>query len=248
MYRGVLATVGVALLLVTAGCTGSLGSAATSADAQQTNSNGQTIGVSASGQADAEPDQAILRLAVVAEADDADVVRQRLAENVSQMRAALADAGVGDDQIRTLAYSIDQDYRTTTEPNQQPRFRGHHAFEVTLSNVSRVGSVIDVAVSNGANRVENVELTLSEDRRREVRAEALRDAMENARGNAEVIAESANLTLAGVHSASTGDVSFGSVRATVAESADAAGPSTDIESGPVTVSAQVQVTYNATDA
>lgn len=248
MFRGVLATMGVALLLLTAGCTGSLNPAAASANAQQANeTGGQSISVAASGQAQAQPDQAVLRIAVVASGDDANAVREQLASNASQMQAALAEAGIPDDRIRTVAYRIDQrhDRRTTTEDRPQ-EFEGYHAFEITLSNVSNAGPVIDTAVSNGADRVDNVELTLSEERRREVREEALRDAMDNARSDADVVADSANLTLTGVHTASTGDVSLYPVRSETLEAGMAEDAATNVESGPVTVSAQVQVTYNAT--
>jgi len=244
MRRGILTAVGAAVLLVAAGLAGAVGPAAT--NAQQANSDGRTIDVAASGQAQADPDQAVLRIAVVATADDADTVRERLAENVSQMQAALAAAGVPDDQIRTVAFNIAQRYDPETD---EPRgFEGVHAFEVTLSNVWRAGAVIDAAVGHGADRVDSVELTLSEDRRRGVQADALRDAMADARSNADVLAESAELEITGVHSVSTGDVRFQPVR-TEALEADAGGETTTtIDSGPVTVSAQVQVTYDATDA
>ncbi|WP_276299919.1 SIMPL domain-containing protein [Halorussus lipolyticus] len=256
MSRGLLAVVGVALLLVTAGCAGSFPAAtdasakaqgtATEQPGEQSDRGGKTISVSASGRAEAEPDQAVLRVAVLARGDDANAVREQLARNASQMREALRSAGIADDQIRTVRYAIDQEYREVDGDRRPVGFQGVHAFEITLSNASRAGAIIDVAVSNGANQVDNVELTLSDERRREVRADALRDAMENARGDAEVIAESANLTVVGVHTASTGDVSFSPVRAE-ALTADAAGQAgTSIESGPVTVTAQVQVTYNAT--
>lgn len=260
MSRGILATVGVALLLVTAGCVGSLAPASdasadgeqpdrsASAEVEQLDRGDRTIQVAATGQAETTPDQAIVRVAVLARADDADVVRERLAENATRMREALRGIGLADDQIRTVAYSIDQEYREEAGDRVPAGFRGFHAFEITLSNVTRAGAVIDAAVENGAERVDRVELTLSEERRREVRAEALRDAMENARADAEVIAESANLTITGVHTATTGDTNFRPVRAETLE-ADAARPAqTDIESGPVTVTAQVQVTFNATDA
>ncbi|WP_132058074.1 SIMPL domain-containing protein [Halorussus amylolyticus] len=253
MHRNVLATVGVALLLVTAGCAGSLDTGASAnaqqtADGDRTSDGGQSIGVSASGQAEAEPDQAIVRVAVVATDDDANAVRERLAENASRMQDALADLGISDDQIRTAAYNIGEqrDDRRTTTGDPPEGFEGVHAFEITLSDADRAGTVIDAAVSNGADRVDSVELTLSEDRRQEVRADALRDAMDNARANADVIAESANLTVTGVHTVSTDDVRFASVRAEAFEADAADGAATNIESGPVTVSAQVQVTYNAT--
>ncbi len=238
---------GVAVLLLTAGCVGSIDPTGdASAQAVQPSDDGETISVAATGQAAAEPDQAVLQVAVLASGDDADAVRERLAENASRMSEALRRAGVGDDQIRTVAFSIDQEYRERDGDRVPVGFQGVHAFEITLSNASRAGAVLDVAVSNGADRVDGVELTLSEERRREVRAEALRDAMDNARADADVIAESANLTVEGVHSAATGDVSYSPIRAETL-SADAGGQAaTEIESGPVTVTAQVSVTYNAT--
>ncbi|PSQ46121.1 SIMPL domain-containing protein [Halobacteriales archaeon SW_6_65_15] len=258
MSRGILATVGVALLLLTAGCAGSLAPDGTSAAAQQSERSDvaqqfdrgdRTIQVAASGEAETTPNQAVVRVAAVARADDANVVRQRLAENASGVREALRNLGLADDQIRTVAYNIDQQYRERGGDRVPDGFEGIHAFEITLSNVSQAGMVVDTAVENGADRVDNVELTLSEERRQEVRAEALRDAMSNARADADVIAESANLTVTGVHSAATGDLSYTPVRAQALEAEDAAGQTrTEIESGPVTVTAQVQVTYNATDA
>ncbi|WP_135829638.1 SIMPL domain-containing protein [Halorussus halobius] len=247
MRRGTLATVGLALLVVTAGCVGTIGPT-DEAGAQQSSDAG-TVSVAATGQAAAEPDQALVQVAVVASADDAETVRESLAANASRMREALAAAGVGDDAIRTASYSIDQRYVERGGDRVAEGVEGRHAFELTLSDVDAVGAVVDAAVSNGADRVERVELTLSEERRRAVRADALRDAMANARGNADVVAESANLTVTGVHSASTGDLNFEPIRAQALETDDAgpnAGARTSVESGPVTVTAQVDVTYNAT--
>jgi len=248
MFRGILTVVGVAVLVATAGFAGAVGPSLTSADVPQADGGGQTIDVTASGQAQAEPDQAVLQVAVVATGDDANTVRERLAENASRMQAALTDLGVPDDQIRTVAFNIDQRHDRETPVDRPQGFAGVQAFEVTLSNVSRAGAVIDAAVANGANRVGGVELTLSEDRRREVRADALRDAMDNARSDADVLAESADLSITGVHSVSTGDVSFQPFRTETLEADAGGGAGTTIDSGPVTVSAQVQVTFNATDA
>ncbi|MFC7081553.1 SIMPL domain-containing protein [Halorussus caseinilyticus] len=246
MHRGILATVGVAVLLATAGCVGSLAPTdGASARTQQLDRESGTIGVSATGQVEAEPDQAIVQVAVLARGDDANAVRERIAENATQMREALRRAGIGDDQIRTVAFRIDQEYREVEGERRPAGFEGVHAFEITLSNVSRAGAILDTAVANGADRVDSVELTLSDERRRAVRSEALRDAMENARADADVIAESANLTISGVHTATTGDLNFSPVRAEALSADAGGGGGTSIESGPVTVTAQVQVTYNA---
>ena len=204
-----------------------------------------TIQVSANGEVESEPDQAILQVAVVATGEDATTARDRLAENVEQMRNALRDAGIEDDQVRTAYFDISQNFRTTTEDREPSGYQATQAFEVTLSNVSRAGEIIDIAVNNGANRVDGVQFTLADDTRQQLRAEALRLAVNNARTEADVLANASDLAITNVEiiSTSQGNVVPYEARTVTAEAADA---STNIESGPVTVTASVTVSYNAT--
>jgi len=237
--------VALAVLLVTAGCAGNVSDLASASPADHA---AGTIQVGANGQAQAEPDQAVVRVAVVVIADDAQTAREQLAANVSRMRAALADAGITEDQIRTSQYSIYQYHepRTPDSTDAAPRFRAVHAFEITLSNIDRTGEIIDTAVGNGATTVNGVQFTLSEETRRSVRQAALKDAMSSARSQADAIAESGRLTITGVSHVQTSDVGTPPVPY-VREAASSGAPTkTVIESGPVTVSATVQVTYNAT--
>lgn len=233
--------VALAVLLAGAGVAAALGG---TADVSQPTTDGaSTITVGASGAAEATPDRAVLRVAVVSTADSATEARERLAANVSAMRDALADAGVDDAQIRTVRYDLSQNYEARKNPDA-PDYRGYHGFRITLNDTAAVGTVIDAAVDGGATRVEDVRFTLSEERTRELRSEALRDAMTNARGQAATLADASNLTLAGVADVSTTERYGGPVAYRV-EAGDAGG--TAVESGPVSVTVQVQVTFNATE-
>ncbi|MFC7174243.1 SIMPL domain-containing protein [Haloplanus litoreus] len=109
MSRTIRAVAGVAVLLLIAGCAGSTPSI--SADQSPTPGSDSTIQVAGTGSADAEPNQAVVRVSVVAAGSDAATARQRLAANTSRMRTALADAGVGDDRVSTVRYDIYQDRR-----------------------------------------------------------------------------------------------------------------------------------------
>ena len=243
--RRTVAVVALATMAILGGCTGALttGNAAGQVD---TNADGTaTIQVNAAGQVEAEPDQAIVRVAVVATGEDATTARDRLAENVSELRAALRQAGIADDQIQTAFFDISQERRETPDGGEPAGYRATQAFEITLSNVSRVGEIIDVAVNNGANRVDGVQFTLAEETRRQLRADALREAVNNARGEAEVLANASELRITGIDVVSTagGDVQPFDARTVSAEAADAG---TTIEPGPVTVTASVTVAYNAT--
>lgn len=237
-----LVALGLAAVLLVAGCAGSTPGAPAGSGADR------TVTVDASGQVEAEPDQATVHLTAIGTGDDASTARQRLAENATALREALRGAGVADDRIRSLRYDIYTDRR----PEEgQPRTRAIHTYAVTLDDVSRVGPVIDAAVGNGASEVQHVEFGLSREKRTRLREQAIADAMTTARGEAAVMAEEGNLTITGVAHARTASVRAVGPRYEDAAYAGgvAATPTaapTRIESGPVTVTAQVVVTYNAT--
>lgn len=216
--------------------------------AQAGNATGSatTISVSASGDVQAEPDVAVLHLESAATAEDPQTATDRLAANTSRLRSALLDAGVSEDQIRTTDYNLyDESERGSPEqtPNQT-RYVAQQGIAVDVTNTSRVGELVDVAVANGATGVRNVEFTLSEESQSELRNQALEEAMGSARTQAETLAATEDVQLTGVSSISTsseGPQPFASQDVAALESTG-----TQIDSGPVTVQATVQVTYNAT--
>ncbi|UWG47531.1 putative secereted protein, contains kinase-interacting SIMPL domain [Halanaeroarchaeum sp. HSR-CO] len=208
--------------------------------------SGETITVSASGEAQAQPDKAVLRMAV--EADDTDVTEARstVAEDVSSVKEALVEMGIEEEQIRTTDYRIYEDDRRTkpTEEDSQPIYRVRHVLTVDVNETDQVGGVIDTAVDAGVTSVHDVRFTLTSETQRTLKNEALENAMDDADTQAETLAQSANLQIDGVATVETG--SSGIPRPVYAMEAAAGGDAaTDISSGPVTVSAQVRVTYAA---
>ena len=213
-----------------------------------TDAQHRTIDVAASGTAETQPDKAVVRLSVVATADDPRTARERVAENVSAMTDALADRGIEDDQIRTVDYDLRERRhpRTPEKRDADPAYRARHGLVVEVDDVDATGGVIDAAVDNGAANVHDVRFTLSEATERELRAQALQEAMENARAQADTAAAAADLAVTGVHAVSTGEVRR--PRRPVAHEAAGDAGGTDIRSGPVTVTVSVEVTYDATES
>ena len=211
--------------------------------------SGESITVSASGSAETEPDEAVIRVSVTAVRDDATAARQAVARNVSAIRSSLEQFGLADSQIRTVDYDLweDRDRRPPQEGQEEKtRYRASHDLEITVIEIDTVGEVIDTTIDNGATNIRDVRFTLSKETRRTLRQEALDDAMGNARTQATTLAGSADLSLAGVHSVSTVEENRGVRPVALEAAAGGAGGDTSIESGPVTVSASVVVTYNAT--
>jgi len=211
-----------------------------------------TIHVSASGSVASNPDKAVIRLAVEATAKNASVARQRVAENVSAMRTSLQNLGLDESRIRTTDYNLykDERHRRTREKQQAETvvYRADHELAIEVQNVSQAGTVIDTAIANGASNLHDIRFTLSTETRRQLRDKALKEAMTNARAKADTLASSANLEISGIDIVTT--VSGGHrdpFQATPAPEAAAGVDSTSINSGPVTVSVSIQVTYTATE-
>lgn len=261
MQRRFVHAIALAVMLVTAGCsgivnttgtvpqdTGSAGNIDTAGAAAPSTMSGQparTIEVVATGNVQTQPDEAVIRVAVTTTGENASVVRTRLAENASRMREALAAMGIGSDRITTTDYDIGRNYRAERDDSAPP-FIGRHAFTITVTDLNQTGAVIVTAVENGATDVNDVRFTLSEERRGELRNQALGEAMDTAEDRATVIAERADLGMAGVHTVRTADVGFRPIRFEGQALAAAGAPTpTTIESGSVTVTARVEVVYNA---
>lgn len=227
-------------MLVAAGCLG----AATPGPAGAAETGDETspsVTVSGDGSVSVDPDLAVVRLAVEATADSADVARGQVADDVTAVRSALADLGIEDDAVETAYFRIDPMYDHTRESRELVGYRAVHALTVE-SEVDAAGAVIDAAVGAGATSVEGVQFTLTDETRQSAREQALAGAMAAAEGDAGAIAEAAGLTLDGVRSVSTGSPVVYPVDGRVAMAEDAGGATT-IDSGPVTVTANVQVVY-----
>lgn len=246
MRRKNLTIAGLALLLVLA--TGAVVLAGLgTAGAQSTDAPAdRTISVSATGQAEATPDQAVLRVAVTAEGEDPAAVSDELSAGGADLRSALDELGV---EYETTGYRIDEQRdRRERSDEERPPYRGVHAFEVTVDDPDDVGAVIDAA-ANASAVVGNVEFTLSDDARTDLRNTAIENAMNDARSQADAVAAAGNLEVTGVAAVDASQRRYSPVDYDMGEGGDgASGVPTTIESGDVSVSYSVSVTYNATSA
>lgn len=135
----------------------------------------------------AQPDTAIITVAVVTQNRTAITAQQdNAAKTDAVVRALKASAGTGA-EVKTSGYSL-QPQRVYKE-GQPPTITGYEArnsVTVTLSDLTKVGSVIDAAAQAGANDFSNVAFTLRQDR--QARDRALSEATQVSVSKARVIA------------------------------------------------------------
>jgi uncharacterized protein YggE len=233
----------VIVTLVGVGAFAAFGTAGAQEDVQTTNNTDdtvdRTIQVSATGGADAAPDQGVARVAVTAEGESVGEVRDQLATGTQQLTAALDELDV---EYETSDYSVG-------DSHEYPDYEGSHSFVVRFDDPDMAGAVVDAA-SGADAEVQDVRLTLSEETREQLREEAIQNAMADARGQADTIADSGGLSVVGVKSVDASQrgyrpVHFDDMAAEAGQ--DGAAPPTEIASGDVSVSYSVDVTYTATD-
>ena len=154
------------------------------------------IMVSGTAQVFVPSDRARLNFAVVTEAPTA---AEAAAQNSVQMEStirALRATGAAGLRIESWGYDLQPRYARQTTPDQPPRIVGYQAtnnVRVTVDDVTAVGALIDAGVSAGANRVTSLQF---EARNTDAaRAEALRQAVQNARSQAEAMASALGVPL-----------------------------------------------------
>src|SRR5690242_9332542 len=136
----------------------------------------------------AQPDTAIISVAVVTQNRTAITAQQENAAKTDAVVRALKAAAGSGAEVKTSGYSL-QAQRVYKE-NQPPTITGYEArnsVTVTLSDLTKVGSVIDAAAQAGANDVAGIAFTLRQDR--PARDRALSEATQVAMSKARVIAQ-----------------------------------------------------------
>ena len=135
----------------------------------------------------AQPDTAILTVAVVTQGRNALDAQQANANQSDAVVRALKSAAGANAEVKTSGYSL-QPIRVYKE-GQPPTITGYEArnsVTVTMSDLTRVGAVIDATAQAGANDVSGISFTLRKDR--PARDQALAEATREAVSKAQVIA------------------------------------------------------------
>ncbi|MCM2466275.1 SIMPL domain-containing protein [Methanoculleus oceani] len=241
--RGKTALLGIALMVLCAAVIGNV-----SAQLPE-ESRDKLIYVSGTGKVTTTPDQAVIVFAVETENTDVKTAQQQNAQQMDSVVNALKGAGIPEKDIRTAGYNIipvtESDSRGLTTARVK-YYRVINTLEVTLNDVNRAGEIVDLAVENGANRVNRFSFTLSDAKQQEFRSQALTAAVAQARGDANAVAAAIGKTIVDVKEVNVGGNYVPMVYdGRYAEMDKAAGTavSTPLEVGEIDVTASVSITY-----
>ena len=229
-----LATLALALLAL-AGC----GTAGTTTAAGATTTN--TVTASGAGTAQAVPDTAEMSFGVTTMSPNAKSALDEAAKVAEQIASAVKKQGVADEDIQTQDVSV---YPQTVDQDGKQVITGYQAslnVRVKVRDIAKLGEVISAANAAGANNISGPTFTIDDPAL--ARAEAIDEAVADARKSAEAMAEAAGKSVGDVLSMSSSDV--GMVSGPMYSQADMAGAARDvpIEPGQLDISANVVVVF-----
>jgi uncharacterized protein YggE len=205
----------------------------------------RVIEVNGTGEARATPDTANLSLQIETHATTAEECSSKNAALAQKVVRELRDKLAGKGTVETGDYSLNPEYNEPG-PRERPVITGYTAqntITVETSELTLLGSLIDGAISAGANRINYLNFGLRDDTK--AREEAIANASRDAQAQAQALAASLNVKLKRVVKASTVPESrpiLPMARMSMAMSANAGAP-TPIETSQIAVSATVSLTY-----
>jgi hypothetical protein len=168
-----------------------LPSVAQDSGAEPSSTDRRTVTVSGTATIRSAPDQALVSLGVQTQANTAQGALQDNADRMTKVLAALVALGITEDDLATSNVSLWPVYGNSG--TDITGYQASNQVDVTVHDVSKAGEVIDAGVDAGANLTNGISFTMSQDNPALDRA--LADAVRDARGKAEIMANAGDASL-----------------------------------------------------
>lgn len=154
--------------------------------------------ITATGNASMEvaPDTAYVNFNILGRGDTAEVAANVSAERVANVKRALLGSGITSEAIETVNYFV---YPIYGEKSKINGYQANHSMKVKLTDIDKVGGVIDKLAANGADSINNVEFGISN--QEVLQRRLLGKALEDAKLQAEVVAIAAGRQLGELNAA-----------------------------------------------
>ncbi len=143
------------------------------------------------------PDSAHFRVRVVESTMNAEQAKQAVDHSVSTVISALTKAGMIRSQISSSNLSVTPQYHYPKNGEAElVGYRATRVMTVEVADVDKLDQYLNLALSNGMNQVDNVQLKVK--RESEFRQQARALAIEDAKNQAEMLAKGFGYRLGGV--------------------------------------------------
>lgn len=152
----------------------------------------------------AQNNRAVMYLAVETMSPDAKQAAQDNANIMTKVKHAVIGAGAAPDKIETDNYTMYPVYEYDKGKVKSRKYEVNNRMKVVVEDLTKAGAVMDAAISAGANRIENIMFTVRNPGK--YKDDALREAAQDARRKADIIAASLGKTVTNIISVTDNSV------------------------------------------
>ncbi|MBI5065559.1 SIMPL domain-containing protein [Candidatus Woesearchaeota archaeon] len=154
------------------------------------------ISVSGNAEMKIKPDQAEISMSIVTKAESAKIAQDRNAEATQKVYQALKKY-VNKEEISTENYNLyrESKWDEKTQEYLEGDYVLTHSLKIVVKKLDNVGSILDEVVAGGANRLDGLQYTLSDQKELETKQSALSLAAKNAKEKAEILAKSLDVSV-----------------------------------------------------
>lgn len=198
------------------------------------------ITVSGEGRIDVAPDMAVVTLGVTSEAKSAAEAMRATSGKMVALLDFLAEQGITGPNVQTNQLSLHPRYDSrSSAPATIGGYVATNTVSVRVLDLAEIGTVLDGVLESGANQFQGLRFSLQDDG--ELRNEARRLAVADARAKAEIYAEAAGVTLGALVTLS--DAGAHSPQPMLMMEAAARSGAVPIAEGELTISSAVSMVY-----
>jgi hypothetical protein len=207
-----------------------------------------TLFVSGSATANTKADEVIVSLGVETTDKTAEKALLSNSNLMNKVIGALKESGVQQNETSTSAFSINPNYNYSKygDKGNLTGFTVSNSIQIESSNINNASQWIDTAVQAGANTVNDVYFSVSEEKLQNIKNMLLKEAVTNAKKKADIVAAASGLKVAGIKSITVGEIGLpppvpGPLYAKSVSSDEAS--STPILAGQQEISTTVSIVY-----
>lgn len=120
------------------------------------------IHVNGEGEASVSPDTLKIALGVINEGLELQTLQVQNAGAITNVIQTLLEIGIKREDIKTIDYRIDPQYRYEDGKQIFTGYRITHMLEITTDKINDAGRIVDSAVRSGANTVSNISFTVKD--------------------------------------------------------------------------------------
>lgn len=158
-----------------------------------TQSIGNDFSVIGKGSVAVVPDQAEISLGVLINDNSVKSAQTKANERINLVKQSLIELGIKSEDIKTNNYNINPNYDYTLPSRSIKDYTVNITLGIKVKDLSKVGTIIDIATAGGLNTVNSLEFSLSD--RQKALDEARKLAVADAKHKAQTAADTAGISL-----------------------------------------------------